>query len=206
MRVSKRIDTPITNMNDKLRAYLEETLHFSSDPRIKFVGTVYDKELLKKIRENAYGYFHGHEVGGTNPSLLEALGSTELNLLLDVGFNKEVGQEAALYWKKDDGDLAGLIDRSDEMARGKKTITSNRQKYAERGWETDGERNDVKKKVYGILLIAATLTILLLTFQDAAGQTPIWSSTSSSELSCVCMAGNAVGAGGWYWLLDAVSA
>ena len=37
-----------------------------------------------KIRENAYGYFHGHEVGGTNPSLLEALGSTRLNLLLDV--------------------------------------------------------------------------------------------------------------------------
>ena len=102
-------------MNDKLRAYLEETLHFSSDPRIKFVGTVYDQQLLKKIRENAYGYFHGHEVGGTNPSLLEALGSTELNLLLDVGFNRECGQDAALYWKKDEGDLADLIDRADEM-------------------------------------------------------------------------------------------
>ena len=45
-----------------------------------------------KIRENAYGYFHGHEVGGTNPSLLEALGSTDLNLLLDVGFNREVAE------------------------------------------------------------------------------------------------------------------
>ena len=105
----------ITNMNDKLRAYLEEILHFSSDPRIKFVGTVYDQQLLKKIRENAYGYFHGHEVGGTNPSLLEALGSTELNLLLDVGFNREVGAEAALYWSKMDGNLAGLIDRADAM-------------------------------------------------------------------------------------------
>lgn len=112
---SKKDFAIITNMNEKLRAYLEETLHFSSDPRIKFVGTVYDRELLKKIRENAYGYFHGHEVGGTNPSLLEALGSTELNLLLDVGFNKEVGAEAALYWSKKDGDLAGLIDRADEM-------------------------------------------------------------------------------------------
>ena len=38
-----------------------------------------------------------------------------------------------------------------------------------RVWETDGEHNDVKKKVYGILLIAAVLTILLLTLQDAAG-------------------------------------
>ena len=113
----------ITNMNDKLRAYLEETLHFSSDSRIKFVGTVYDRELLKKIRENAYGYFHGHEVGGTNPSLLEALGSTELNLLLDVGFNKEVGQNAALYWSKKDGDLASLIERTDCMSG------DERQKY-----------------------------------------------------------------------------
>lgn len=36
---------------------------------IKFVGTVYNQELLKKIRESAYGYFHGHEVGGTNPCI-----------------------------------------------------------------------------------------------------------------------------------------
>lgn len=112
---SKKDFIIITNINGKLKAYLEGTLHFSTDPRIKFVGTVYDRELLKKIRENAYGYLHGHEVGGTNPSLLEALGATDLNLLLNVGFNKEVGQNAALYWSKADGDLAGLIDRIDTM-------------------------------------------------------------------------------------------
>ena len=86
-----------------------------SDSRIRFVGTVYDQELLMKIRENAYGYFHGHEVGGTNPSLLEALGSTELNLLLDVGFNREVAEEAVLYWTKEPGDLAALIEKADTM-------------------------------------------------------------------------------------------
>lgn len=68
-----------------------------------------------KIRENAYGYFHGHEVGGTNPSLLEALGSTDLNLLLDVGFNREVAEDSALYWSIKDGDLARLIEKADEM-------------------------------------------------------------------------------------------
>ncbi|MCR5778800.1 MAG: DUF1972 domain-containing protein [Lachnospiraceae bacterium] len=107
----------ITNVNDKFLSELEEKLHFKNDKRIKFVGTVYDHELLKKIRECAYGYFHGHEVGGTNPSLLEALGSTELNLLLDVGFNKEVGQDAALYWEKDLGSLSDLINKSDAMDR-----------------------------------------------------------------------------------------
>ena len=44
----------ITNVNDKFLNELEEKLHFKSDKRIKFVGTVYDQELLKKIRENAY--------------------------------------------------------------------------------------------------------------------------------------------------------
>lgn len=106
----------ITNVNDKFLDELEKKLHFRADKRIKFVGTVYDQELLKKIRENAYAYFHGHEVGGTNPSLLEALGSTDLNLLLGVGFNREVAENAALYWTKEEGDLAAMIDRADEMS------------------------------------------------------------------------------------------
>lgn len=106
----------ITNVNEKFLDELENKLHWKADKRIKFVGTVYDHELLKKIRECAYGYFHGHEVGGTNPSLLEALGSTELNLLLDVGFNREVGEEAALYWKKDSGSLSKLIDSAERMS------------------------------------------------------------------------------------------
>lgn len=110
---SKKDFAIITTANAPFLAELEQRLHFKKDSRIKFVGTVYDQELLMKIRENAYGYFHGHEVGGTNPSLLEALGSTRLNLLLDVGFNREVAENAAIYWKKEDGNLARLIDRAD---------------------------------------------------------------------------------------------
>lgn len=106
----------ITNVTDKFLEELKKKTGFHNDKRIKFVGTVYDKELLMKIRENAYGYFHGHEVGGTNPSLLEALGSTDLNLLLDVGFNKEVAEDSALYWNKKTGNLAALIDKSDKMS------------------------------------------------------------------------------------------
>ena len=109
----------ITNVNDKFLDELEKRLQFRKDKRIKFVGTVYDQELLMKIRENAYGYFHGHEVGGTNPSLLEALGSTELNLLLDVGFNREVARDSALYWSKKEGSLAKLIDKADSIGQEK---------------------------------------------------------------------------------------
>lgn len=118
---SKRDFAIITNVNDKFLDELEEKLHFRADERIKFVGTVYDQELLMKIREQAYAYLHGHEVGGTNPSLLEALGSTELNLLLDVGFNQEVAEEAALYWNKKEGNLAGLIDKADKFSNAERT-------------------------------------------------------------------------------------
>lgn len=113
---SKKDFAIITNENDKLLSKLEEKLHFTSDSRIKFVGAVYDYELLMKIREQAYGYIHGHEVGGTNPSLLESLGATNLNLLLDVGFNREVAQDTAMYWSKEKGSLAELIDRADKIS------------------------------------------------------------------------------------------
>lgn len=112
---SKRNFALITNVNDKFLHELEQKLHFRVDKRIKFVGTVYDQELLKKIRENAYAYFHGHTVGGTNPSLIEALGNTNLNLLIDVGFNREVAEDCALYWTREPGNLAQLIDQADEM-------------------------------------------------------------------------------------------
>ncbi|MBP0725128.1 DUF1972 domain-containing protein [Bacillus sp. RG28] len=91
--------------------------NFDKDPRIKFVGTVYDQELLKKIRENAFAYFHGHEVGGTNPSLLEALASTKLNLLLDVIFNKEVGEDGAVYFSKQEGSLTNLIHEVEKYSQ-----------------------------------------------------------------------------------------
>ena len=115
MRSRTRKDLVIITNVEKNKFYskLAKKTGFEDDKRIKFVGTVYDQELLKKIREEAYGYIHGHEVGGTNPSLLEAMASTKLNLLLDVGFNKEVGNNCVLYWKKSEYDLASCIDQND---------------------------------------------------------------------------------------------
>lgn len=113
---TKRDLVLITNVEkNKFYDQLKEETHFDQDKRIKFVGTVYDTQLLKKIRENAYAYIHGHEVGGTNPSLLEALASTDLNLLLDVGFNREVGETSVLYWNKSKDNLVRILNRVDMM-------------------------------------------------------------------------------------------
>ena len=111
---SKKDFVLITNVEqNKFYDQLLQDTGFDKDTRVKFVGTVYDQELLKYIRENAFAYFHGHEVGGTNPSLLEALASTKLNLLLDVGFNREVGEQSAIYWKKDE--LSQVIEKVEQF-------------------------------------------------------------------------------------------
>ena len=88
---------------------------FDQDPRVKFVGTVYDQDLLKYIRKEAFAYIHGHEVGGTNPGLLEALAQTDLNLVLGVSFNQTVAKDTAQYWTKETGNLAHLIDQIDPL-------------------------------------------------------------------------------------------
>ena len=101
----------ITNVEkNKFYKKLLETTGFDKDLRIKFVGTVYDKELVKKIRENSFAYIHGHSVGGTNPSLLEALASTDINILYNCGFNKEVAEDGAVYFGKEEGGLAKILD------------------------------------------------------------------------------------------------
>ena len=129
----------IANMDqNKFYNTLKEKTNFEGDKRIKFVGTVYDKELLKKIRENAYGYMHGHEVGGTNPSLLEALATTDLNILLDVEFNKEVAKDGALYWNKQEDNLANLINELEDISNEKLEELSGKAKkriQEEYSWE-----------------------------------------------------------------------
>ncbi|HFU4561128.1 TPA: beta 1-4 rhamnosyltransferase Cps2T [Streptococcus suis] len=94
---------------------LKDETGFISDKRIKFVGTVYDQELLKYLRQECRAYIHGHEVGGTNPSLLEALAQTNENLVLGVDFNRKVALEGAHYWSKESGNLSQLINQIDKQ-------------------------------------------------------------------------------------------
>ncbi|SFP37127.1 polymer biosynthesis protein, WecB/TagA/CpsF family [Butyrivibrio proteoclasticus] len=105
----------ITTTNDKLAMTINKQLNYQNDERIIISKPIYDKELVKKIRENAFAYIHGHEVGGTNPSLLEALASTSVNLVLDVKYNREVVQDAGLYWYKDEGNLAEVISQVETL-------------------------------------------------------------------------------------------
>ncbi len=69
------------------------------DPRIRYLGTVYDPARLQALRYHAFAYCHGHSVGGTNPSLLEALASRNAIVAHDNRFNREVARDAAAYFR-----------------------------------------------------------------------------------------------------------
>ncbi|AUC74749.1 DUF1972 domain-containing protein [Olleya sp. Bg11-27] len=76
---------------------------------IRFIGGVYNLEHLNNLRHFSNLYFHGHSVGGTNPSLLEAMASTTLIIANDNVFNKAILNEDAFYFT-DKNEVAKYID------------------------------------------------------------------------------------------------
>ena len=65
-------------------------LHELADARVRFTGGLWDQDLLDQLYANALVYWHGHSVGGTNPSLLRAMGAGAPTNAFDVDFNREV--------------------------------------------------------------------------------------------------------------------
>ena len=104
MKSNIKLDLVIISNIDKGKYYSEllNSTNCTKDKRIKFINGVYDSVKLAVIRKNAYLYIHGHSVGGTNPSLIEALSLTDLNILYDVNFNRYAAQDSALYFKDTD--------------------------------------------------------------------------------------------------------
>jgi glycosyltransferase involved in cell wall biosynthesis len=73
-----------------------------ADPRIRMLGGVFDQRVLDQLYAHALSYVHGHSVGGTNPSLLRAMGAATAVLAWDVVFNREVAGTAGLYFGDDE--------------------------------------------------------------------------------------------------------
>ena len=76
-----------------------------------FTGHIHDQSVIKELHCNCFAYVHGHSVGGTNPSLLKAMGYGNCILALDTVFNREVLDDTGLYFAKDPADLAALMRR-----------------------------------------------------------------------------------------------
>ncbi|MDB4533251.1 DUF1972 domain-containing protein [Vicingaceae bacterium] len=89
---------------------------FKDNLNIQFVGGVYDIEVLNNLRNFAGLYFHGHSVGGTNPSLLEAMSSNALIVANDNIFNRSILEEDAFYFS-DANEVSTILNEFPESKR-----------------------------------------------------------------------------------------
>jgi glycosyltransferase involved in cell wall biosynthesis len=81
----------------------------AAGPEVQFMGPIFDRGIVKALRFHARAYFHGHRVGGTNPSLVEALGAGNAVIAHDNRFNRWVAGEGARYFRSAE-DLDGVLN------------------------------------------------------------------------------------------------
>lgn len=84
---------------------------YSTLANIHIINPVYDLDTLFALRNNARCYIHGHSVGGTNPSLVEAMFFGKPILAYDVVFNRETMFNKGYYWKNED-ELVKLLKQN----------------------------------------------------------------------------------------------
>lgn len=124
----------VGNNKNKFGSYL--TAKYANDERIAFVGSVYETQIINDLRYFSNIYFHGHSVGGTNPSLLEAMGCGSLIAAHDNVFNRSVLGNDAFYFKSssDIKNLLETVSKNSELNR--QMIQSNCQKVEqEYSWQ-----------------------------------------------------------------------
>ncbi|MCU7548982.1 DUF1972 domain-containing protein [Chitinophagaceae bacterium LB-8] len=123
----------IGNIKERYGQYIAHK--YTRDDRIKFLGGVFDQSIVHAIRTNAHLYFHGHSVGGTNPSLLEAMASKVLIAAHENDFNKSVLHNDAFYFSdfQDAQYLINSVERNDTEIN---MINNNYKKIQEQfSWE-----------------------------------------------------------------------
>lgn len=101
-----------------------DNLRKIQDERLIFTGYVTDPEELKALYHNCYGYFHGHEYGGTNPAMLKALGYGCAILALDTVFNQEMLQNGkhGWYFEKNSNSVKEIVDKSEKSPEEMKNL------------------------------------------------------------------------------------
>jgi glycosyltransferase involved in cell wall biosynthesis len=103
---------------------------------IRWLGGVYEKDTLNNLRHFARIHFHGHSVGGTNPSLLEAMACSSLICAHNNPFNREVLGDNSLYFERAE-DIAAILDRNDFESKREQYVAANLQSIEKTyNWES----------------------------------------------------------------------
>ena len=123
----------IGNARNRFGKYLVNK--FKKDERIKFTGSIFIEQDVNKLLANADIYFHGHSVGGTNPSLLQAMANKALIASHNNAFNYAILQNDALYFSNYH-DVQNIIDNTQFGEEEKKMVNNNLEKIrCEFNWE-----------------------------------------------------------------------
>lgn len=124
----------IGNYKNKFGMQLVEK--FGNDKRIRFMGPIYDSDIINNLRYFSNLYFHGHSVGGTNPSLLEAMGSGALIAAHNNEFNRYVLREDGFYFSDSEG-VKQLVQQNDLRTNNTFRTANNFEKIKnEYSWDT----------------------------------------------------------------------
>ncbi|HEY9256916.1 glycosyltransferase, partial [Chitinophaga sp.] len=102
----------VGNLSDT--TYVKQLQSYQGKGNIRFVNGVYNKEKLSALRYFATGYLHGHSVGGTNPSLLEAMGHGNIVVAHDNIFNREVTAGKMFYFSNEKA-VAGHLQHIEQL-------------------------------------------------------------------------------------------
>lgn len=117
-----------------------QQVHAAADERVRFLGGVWDSELLDQLYANAYTYLHGHSVGGTNPSLLRAAGAGAYVVAWDVVFNREVLGDQGAYVGTT-ADVAHAVDFAERHTeRVRQVGTALQEEIARYDWDEVASR------------------------------------------------------------------
>ncbi|PZU45681.1 MAG: glycosyl transferase [Microbacterium sp.] len=100
------------------------------DPRIRLVGGIYDQGLLDALYVHALTYLHGHSVGGTNPSLLRAMGAGTAVAAYDVNFNREVLDDSGWFFTTSDDVARQYSELEDDPAHARALGDAARERAA----------------------------------------------------------------------------
>jgi glycosyltransferase involved in cell wall biosynthesis len=94
---SRGVELAVLGRYEPGHAY-HEAVRAAAGAQVRFLGAIYDTQVVQALRQHAFAHIHGHRVGGTNPSLVEALGAGNAVLADDNRFNRWVAGAGALYY------------------------------------------------------------------------------------------------------------
>jgi glycosyltransferase involved in cell wall biosynthesis len=130
--------------------YLERVRRAAAgDERIRLQGAVWDQDLLDQLYAWNASYLHGHSVGGTNPSLLRALGAGASVSAFDVVFNREVTGGHALFFS-DSAGVTSAVELTERDRLGTESRAEMGRKHVATHYRWDAVADSYEKLCFSL--------------------------------------------------------